>query len=489
MRIPLPNILKRLLFRSINSPTIMSWTNQMTIFMHGLFVTTLLLIKFPRLEYSYWMYLKILAMFGLLAEAGFGNTIVRAVAYFYTGAKTLPRDIKEYRESQEEQGQPNLTRLRELLYTTRFIYILLSILTILLLSTIGIALLWENFFVKSNQSMVFWITYLLMVIRSFISFQSIKWRSFMTGTRHVAELHRFNTILGVVRIVAFILILLNNLGMLYLMAFTLLEVVYTNFYLRSFVCGWFKKNNTQITGSFRFDRQIFSSLWKVSWKSALNFWGYFLASKGIDLITTQIKDTAIQANYLFTVSILDFITGIAHSPVNVNYPVYYSYMAVKKYGQLKKEAGSKIFLTILIMVAGFVSFGLLGNTLLEFIGAEDKRLIGLYIYLIICTNKFLELHGVIHGTFYISTNSVPFLIPGLTTGVLSVVISFLIYPVYGLLGIVAVQLTLNMACNYWFAPYITLKLIKWPFKEYLNDIFFNGTKYWISRVTGILGIK
>jgi O-antigen/teichoic acid export membrane protein len=483
------SILKKIASKAINSATIMSWTNQMTVFFHGVFVTTLLLIKFPRLEYSYWMYLKILAMFGLLAEAGFGHTIERAVAYFFTGAKSLPRNIKEYKSSKEEQGDPNFSRLTDLLYTTRFIYMLLCILTIIILSTIGIALLWENFFVKTNHSIIFWITYGLMVVRTFISFQTIKWRSFMTGTRHVAEIHQYNTILGVIRIFAFVIILLNNLGMVYLMSYTLLEVGFTNFYLSSFVRRWFKKNNCIIRNSYRFNKQIFSSLWSVSWKSGLNLWGHFFVSKGIDLITTQIKDTAIQANYLFTVSILDFISGISHSTINVNYPVYYSYMAVKKYKQLKESASRKMFLTFTLIISGFVLFGIFGNFLLDLIGAEDKRMVVMYIYLIVCINKFLELHAIIHGTFYISTNSVPFLIPGLTTGILSVVICFLIYPVHGLLGIVAVQLTLNMACNHWFSSYLSLKLIKWPFKDYLYDIFVNGVKYWINRASGILKIK
>ena len=480
------NIVKKILLKAINSPTIMSWTSQMTIFFHGIFVTTLLLIKFPRLEYSFWMYLKILAMFGLLAESGFGHTIERAVAYFFAGAKMLPRNIDEYKKSNEKAGTPNFTKLIDLLYTTRFIYMLLCILTIIILSTVGIALLWSNFFVKTDHSIIFWTTYILMVIRTFISFQSIKWRSFMTGTRHVAELHQYNTIVGVVRIIAFIAILMSNLGMVYLMSFLLLEVAFTNYYLSSFVRKWFRKNNCRIRNSYRFNKQIFSSLWSVSWKSGLNTWGHFFASRGIDLITSQIKDTAIQANYLFTVSILGFITNIAHSPVNVNYPIYYSHMAVKKYDQLKQKASQSMFLTFIIMIAGFVLFGLLGNFFLDIIGAEDKRLVVFYIYLIICVNKFLELHAIIHGTFYISTNSVPFLIPGLTTGVLSVIICFIIYPVYGLLGIVAVQLILNMACNYWFSPYLSLKLINWPFKNYLYDIFFKGIKYWIKRISSIL---
>ena len=88
----------RIINKVSSSPTLLNWVNQLTIFVHGLFITSLILIKFPNLDYSFWMLLKTMTAFGLLAEAGLGRTIERSVAFFYAGASKLPRNKKEYKE-------------------------------------------------------------------------------------------------------------------------------------------------------------------------------------------------------------------------------------------------------------------------------------------------------------------------------------------------------------------------------------------------------
>lgn len=475
---------KRLLKAIYESPTMLNWINQVSIFFHGIFITSIILIKFPNLEYSFWMLLKTLLYFGLLAESGLGYTIERAVSAFYAGAKKLPRNAKEYRESDERSGQPNLENLKELLYTTKFVYAFLSIITILILTTAGIALMW-NLFEQANHSTEFWTAYIFMILQTLVSLQTIKWRSFMTGTQHLSQLYRFNTLIGIIRIFGYLILLLNNLGIAYLMLYNLCENIFVYFYLNRFVLNWFQTQNIQIKNHFRINKDIFNSLWSVSWKSGLNTWSYFFTSKGIELITSQLKDTALMASYLFTNSILGFIKSFAQSPVAVQYPYFYKLLAVKDYSRMRMESAPRIFLANLIMVSGIIAFGLFGNLFLDVIHADDKSIVPFAIYVIISTFLFLELNGLFHGTFYLTTNAVPFLLPGIITSVFMVLLGFLVLPKYGLLGLVLVQLILNMGCNFWYSTYLSLKLIHWPFKKYLHDIFVNGSKYWIHKLTKI----
>ncbi len=150
---------RRISDRILNSPTLMNWINQLTVFIHGIFITSLVLVKFSNIDYSFWMLLKTLTAFGILAEAGLGRTIERSVAFFFAGASKLPKNRKEYDESVEGSGTPNYAQLAQLLYTTKYIYLLLSIVTILLLSTVGITFLW-NLFTQSGQDIHLWIAYL-----------------------------------------------------------------------------------------------------------------------------------------------------------------------------------------------------------------------------------------------------------------------------------------------------------------------------------------
>ena len=93
-----------------------------------------------------------------------------------------------------------------------------------------------------------------------------------------------------------------------------------------------------------------------------------------------------------------------------------------------------------------------------------------------------EAHALIHGTIYISTNDVPFLIPGLITGGLTFLLGTLVLPRWGILGLVVLQVLLNTGNNFWYSTYLNLKLVSWPFKVYLYDVFIAGSKYWISRI-------
>ena len=473
-------MLKKLFKKIVMSPTIMSWTYNTSIFLHGLIVTPLLLYKFDDTELSLWYLLQTLISFGLLADAGFGQTLQRAVAFLHRGAKKIPKNAKEYKESQIESGPVNFPMLINLLTTSTTIYIILTVLMVLILSVAGMATLW-NLLNIAGHPIRFYIAFAIMIINSLFSFQSIKWSSFMRGLRFVAELNRFRTILATIRIIAFFAILFSNLGIVGLMVFLFAESAFTFFYMKSFIKNWFRNNNVVMKSQFFFDKEIFRSLWGVSWKSGLNTFGYFFAKYGTSLIIAQINNTTQMANFLFTQRILGFINRIAEAPVFANAPTYYGLMAVKKYDILKKDASKSIFLSFLILIAGLVAFGLIGNYLLELLGI-DNRLVNANIYIILSIIMTLDLHARIHGLFYISTNSVPFLIPSLITGAAMVVFGYFASKSYGIIGVVLVQLIVNAMCNFWFSTYLSLKLIRWPFLNYLYDITIYSTKVWHKRI-------
>jgi len=473
------SILKKIYNRVLGDPIIMSWANQVTIFLHGLLVTSIIVVKFTYAELAYWYLLQALIGFGLLADAGFAHTLARAVAFFFEGAKKIPRNRTEYDKANEKSDSPNYEMLSALLYTTKTIYILLGILTIILLATAGLAFLW-NILSIENHPRDFWIAFIVMIVTTFFKLQRIKWSSFMRGTRNVAEYEKYMTILNVMRIIGFLAILLSGLGIQHLMMYLLFEALLENIIVRRFVIRWFGKRKIKIHHYYKINKDIMRSLWPVTWKSGLNTWGYFFAKQGISLIIGQLKEPVLMANYLFTERILSFIRRIGEAPIFAHFPRYYSMMAVKDYNRMKKEASPKLFLSFIIIILGFFLFKVSGNFLLDLINS-DKRLIGTSIYLLMSIIIILDFNALVHGTFYISTNDVPFLIPSLLTGATTVTVGLIIIPHYGIPGLIIVQLFTNLACNFWYSTYLNLKLIKWPFLAYLNDVFIYGSKHWVIK--------
>ena len=82
----------------------------------------------------------------------------------------------------------------------------------------------------------------------------------------------------------------------------------------------------------------------------------------------------------------------------------------------------------------------------------------------------LEMHHGIHANIYVSTNHIPFLWPGLISGILIIILSLAVMDSFGLLGIILVQFIVQLSFNNWFPVYLNLKLMNWGFIEYLINI-------------------
>ena len=113
----------------------MSWSSVFVRFGSALFVLPLLLKVYSPVEQSFWFFINTIAGFAMLADSGFGATLVRAVSYFQAGASKIPKTRKEYDEKLEiVKDEPNLEKLKDLLTTSFRIYTILTGFLILMLS-------------------------------------------------------------------------------------------------------------------------------------------------------------------------------------------------------------------------------------------------------------------------------------------------------------------------------------------------------------------
>ncbi len=107
----------------------------------------------------------------------------------------------------------------------------------------------------------------------------------------------------------------------------------------------------------------------------------------------------------------------------------------------------------------------------------ETRFVPLTIFAIIVITEILDLHASFHATIYTSTNHVPFVLPATISGALIVGIGFLTLPTYGILGIVVTKFVVQWFVNNWYAPMLSLRLLKWPFLNYLYQFPVYGVKF------------
>lgn len=457
----------------------MVWSNHFASLGHGLIVTPLIVIMFSKEELSVWYMMQTVAGLALLADAGFGHILARAVAFFHAGAEKLPKDHKDYMQKLKHGNNINFDKLSSLLSTAKRIYLFISLIVTLITLPLSILVMW-NVMSLSNHDTSLWVAYCISILGTFVRLQTIKWGAFMTGTNRVSELYRFKTFMSICRIVSYTIILTVWSSIMYLLIYAFVEHVVDNYYFRRKVKNWFKDNDIMFKGIWFFDKEIFASLWPATWRIGITTWGNFLTLHGISIIISQVNDARIIASYLFTQKILGFGKSISESPFYANLPSIYRYMARKDKIGAKKTISQYIFLVLSMLTVSYLIAGLLGNPVLEFFQVEIRFISG-GMFLILATTIILESHASMNGTVYVTTNHVPFLLPSLISGGILIALGFAALPIYGLFGLIVIRFLVGLAINNWYSTYLTLGLLNWPLKQYLKDIWINSPTAWFKE--------
>ncbi len=467
----------------------MSWASYFVRFGSAIFVLPLVIKLFTPIEQSFWFFINTIIGFAMLADSGFGNTLIRAVSYFFAGAEYLPRNKAEYDKFDKvESGTPNLEKLKNLLTTSNRIYIFLALIAVVLISTGGLAAAW-NILELSNHQVDLWVGFLIVVPYSFFMLLAVKWTAFMRGLGYVAEEARFGVFQGVLRVIIFVVLLLLKLGPAFLIAYLMVEALMKFFYVKWFVMRWLTRHGVVIEHRNYFDKEIFRSMWTATWRTGLLFWGAYAIQSGTSILASQISDAQLMADFLFTMRIFTFVLNIARAPFYTNVPKIYVLAAEKDILNLRKKSSEYMFLGFLVIIASSLVIIFIGNPVLELVGIENTRFVGLTIFMIIAVTEILDLHASFHATVFTSTNDVPFVIPSTVSGGLILLAGFLVLPHYGLLGVVLSKFFIQWLANNWYAPYLSLRLMKWPFFRYLYEFPAYGFRFMLETMKSVISRK
>lgn len=457
----------------------MTWSAYFVQFGNLVFILPLILSKFSEAEQNLWLFLNIIMGIAMLADSGFGPTIVRAYSYFRAGAKRVPRDKKDFENSETiTNSGPNLERLKDLLNTTYRIYAIIGIVVFITMSTVGVALS-LNLMDQAGNRLDLWIAYLLFVLYCVVTVLTTRWSSAISGLDFVAFASRAGTLLGVIKTLIFIVLLLMNKGILWLVIYMFLESIIRFLYFRKFVLSWFKERSVTIGKKHYFDPEIFNSIWKTTWQTGLTFIALYIIGFVDALIVGQFKNTSAINSFLITKRILTFIKGFCRAPFYANVQRIYSIGATKDFELMKQKSAVYIFYSMVLLIGLLAGVAIIGNPVLSLF--TETRLVSMSIYIIMSLTIILEIHSSFHADIYVSTNHFPFLIPAGATGLLIGVAGIIVSKHYGILGLVLVPFIASLFVNNWYPVYLSFKLTGWKLISYFRDLFIYGFKDIVYR--------
>lgn len=450
----------------------MTWTSYFVNFGNVVFILPLIISKLTIPEQNVWFQFNFIMGLAMLADSGFSPSLVRAFSYFRAGAQKIPRNKAEYEtEYGIATNEPNFPKLRDLLTTSFRIYIIIGILVIVFLMTAGVALS-MNIMSQAGNRPDLWLSYVLFVLYCLITVLTIRWSAAIRGLDYVAFEARINTFMGVLKILAFGLLLIINKGVLSLVIYLLVDAVFKYFYLRAFIFRWFKSKPGNFRSLYFFDRQIFRSIWNTTWNTGLTFVALYITGYIDALIVGQFKNTNQINSFFITKRVFAFAKGFCRAPFYANVQKLYSLGAAKDFKQLKEKASIYIFFSMFLLVGILTGLAVLGNPILSLF--TETRLVTLPIFIIMALTVILDFHSSFHADIYVSTNHFPFLIPASITGGLIALFGIMIKDSFGIMGLVLVPFVASLIVNNWYPVYLSFKLVNWNLYTYSRDVMNFG---------------
>lgn len=452
-----------------NNATFLTFLSTLSRFGIGLAVLPVMLLKFNSYEISLWLFLTTLLSLISLASFGFGQSTVRCINYFISGYPEIPKSINQFNFESEKlkQNQPiNKKGIGDILFLTSKVYIVLCVLSIFLISSLGVLVSW-NIMSLGNHSFQNWASFALVGLIAILRIQFSRLVSIIEGFNQVAKIRLLESSFGLIKILLFLSFIILGFEIIHLFLIELFLQILANFRSNKLIKKIITKENISYSKTFNFE--MLNQIWPSTWRYGLMLFSSYFINNGTILVVAQLSDTIIISSYLLTVRVLMIIRSLTISQFNANYPYLIRLVVSKDFLSIKILLTSIIrnSLTLLTLSLLFIYF--FGNDIINIL-SKDIQILENYLFIIMSIGIFLETHHGIHANIYLSTNHVPFLWPGFISGILIILISSILIQTYGLLGIVLTQFFIQLSFNNWFSVYLNLKLLKWNFSEYSLNV-------------------
>lgn len=414
------------LSRAWQSPVLMTWSS-LSVRLLGLFLLLpLVLQRFSHGDFALWLLLATIAGLQLLADLGFSQTFIRAVACTEGGASVaMLRDLRLL-PPRPASATASPESMRQLVGTMNHVYTRILLLSLLLLVPLGMALM-RPVQATDNPAQS-WIAAGLVLAGALLSLRGNLYSAYLQGRNRIALLRRWETLFAIASLVSAILTLVAlEGGLLELVAvqqaWTVLGVIRNR---------WLCRQDTEFREGVRSPvaPETLEALWPSAWRSGVGV----LTSLGLvqlsGLAYAQVGESAGVASYLLGLRIIQTISQFSQAPFYSKLPTLSRLRAQGQMQEVTNIARRSMGHSYWTFMAGFVATGLLAPPLLALIGSSTPFVTPLMWTLL--GGAFLaERAGGMHMQLYSTTNHIIWHIANGWSGLMMALGSAILFPACG----------------------------------------------------------
>lgn len=388
-----------------------------------------------------------IAQFVVLLDFGFAPSLSRNIAYIWCGAK----ELKKEDVCDDRQLETDFASFNNILTTCRYIYLFLSIVAFVLLSSLG------TYYIVSlgstNENVLFsWIIYGVGII---LNLYYSYFTSFLRGVGAVAQNNIAGVISKSVQIILSCFLLYRGWGILgasigYLVSGIALRLYSTRAFYKYENIGASLKASS-VTIKLKDCWNAFIVIWFNASKEGLIMISNFLSTQANTLICSSVLGLGTTGSYGISVQLATIISGMS----NIPYGTYQSKM-MEKILKGEKESSLKLFSgSIILFSVAYYIFSLGALLCIPFIVLFKPSFSVNYAMMAVLL-LFTYIDKLYHNfASYISnSNKLPYTKAFIISSIISVVLSYLVASLtnMGVWALIIAPIVVALAYNSW----------KWP---------------------------
>jgi len=454
---------RKFILKVWDSPVFATWSSFLSKSLYAVLLLPVITTVLSREEITVWLLFNIFIGLQNIGDLGFGVTFIRVMSYAMGGATSIA-DFDKKDNIRRKDGV-NYELLERADNATRLILFYTGLVFILIISIAGYFSLKKPIGFTTDPGEA-WISFILILITTFIRFNGNRYMIFLQGVNKVAMLRRWEAIISVLSIISGFFVAIATRSLLWLIVnqqiWAIIQLLFNRYLCTIILDGRFRE--------FRpagFDRELLRAIFPAAWKS----WVGVLMSYGVvqasGLAVAQMGNSPSVTAYLFSLKILDIIKNFSNAPFYSKIPLYNRlFIEGNRQGLMSRVTFGMRFSLMTFVVTAVVA-GLAGQPLLNFIGS-NVTMVPAGIWIAMVSAYFFERYGALHLQLYSISNNIVWHIANGVSGIIFIGLSFLFALVFkwGIISFPVALIISSISFFDWYSAGKSYKYFDLNFKDF-----------------------
>ena len=437
-------------------------------------------------SFGLWSVFQSLAAITTLFDFGFSTTFARNINYCWNGASELVKNGVVYSETQE----PNFYLMKKTMNACRIIFLILSSLAFILLSTVGSFYISHiSFGISGYAPLAAWMLYSIAI---FLNLYFGYYGSFLRGVGAITDVNKATVFSRIVQILLTVILLALGFGII---GTSIAYLAYGTLYRQSAKKRFFdfngigaglKKIAINIPKSELCE--IFFVVWHNAWREGLVSVSNYLANQACTIIVSLNMSLAQTGAYSLAVQIGTAVSQVSAAMYTANQPVLQSAYISKDWYRIQRTMSLIVVSYCTLNFIGLICAVIIGLPLLRII--KPETVVGAGVMIGIGFYQFVLKFRNCYTSYFSCTNRVPYVRSFVISAFACIVLALISMGClqWGIWGLIAAQLISQCMFNAWYWARTAHKEMKLSardtvrygheeIKKILKSIYLGGRKH------------